>query len=227
MSRIPKRRLVDRVIDQLQEEISLGKLSPGDRLPTEDELTAQLGVSRTTLREAVGVLAHAGLLDVRQGHGTYVRAIPAPGEPLEQRLRRAVALEVYEVRRVLELETARLAAERRADEDVAVLRVHLAARAAARTRRDADAFVDADVALHVAIATASKNAVLADLFRAFASVLRDTIADVARDPALQEDTGALHEALVNAIADRDHVSAVGATIQLLEADARMLRGTLA
>jgi GntR family transcriptional repressor for pyruvate dehydrogenase complex len=213
-----RQRLVDRVIEELQQRISLGALAPGERLPTEDQLTAQLGVSRTTLREAVGVLTHAGLIDVRQGDGSYVRKAPEAEEPLDRRLRRAAASEVYEIRRLLELETARLAAARRTGADLDRMREHLAARDAARERRDVDAFVDADVALHVAIARASKNGVLADLFRAFASVLRVTIADIARDPALGADTTSLHTDLVEAIARRDADEAVRATRQLLEAD---------
>jgi GntR family transcriptional repressor for pyruvate dehydrogenase complex len=213
-----KRRLVDRVIEELQQRISLGALAPGERLPTEDQLTAQLGVSRTTLREAIGVLTHAGLIDVRQGDGSYVRSTPTRDEPLGRRLRRAAAREVYEVRRVLELETARLAATRRTSDDVDRLRRHLAARDAARERGDIDAFVDADVALHLGIARAAKNAVLADLFRSFSTVLRETIADIARDPALVADTAPLHHELVEAIARRDITAAVEATRQLLEAD---------
>lgn len=213
-----RKRLVDRVIEELQQRISLGALAPGERLPTEDQLTSQLGVSRTTLREAVGVLTHAGLIDVRQGDGSYVRSMPAREEPLDRRLRRAAAREVYEVRRVLELETARLAATRRTGEDLVALREHLAARDAARERGDIEAFVDADVALHMSIARAGKNSVLADLFRAFATVLRETLADVARDPALVADTAPLHRELVEAIARRDDAAAVEATRQLLEAD---------
>ena len=213
-----RQRLVDRVIEELQQRISLGALAPGERLPTEDQLTAQLGVSRTTLREAVGVLTHAGLIDVRQGDGSYVKAAPTRDEPLGHRLRRAAASEVYEVRRVLELETARLAAVRRTGDDLDRMRESLAARDAARERRDIEAFVDADVALHVAIARASKNAVLADLFQAFATVLRETIADIARDPALVADTAPLHHELVEAIARRDVKAAIEATRHLLEAD---------
>jgi DNA-binding FadR family transcriptional regulator len=213
-----RHRLVDQVIEELQQRISLGVLAPGERLPTEDQLTAQLGVSRTTLREAVGVLTHAGLIDVRQGDGSYVKATPAREEPLDRRLRRAAASEVYEVRRVLELETARLAAARRTGDDLDRMRESLAARDAARERGDIEAFVDADVSLHVAVARASKNAVLADLFRAFASVLRETIADIARDPALVADTAPLHHEIVEAIARRDAAAAVAATRQLLEAD---------
>jgi len=224
-SRISRRRLVDGVIEEIQEWISLGQLSPGDRLPVEDALTEKLGVSRTTLREGVSVLARAGVLDVRQGDGTYVRARVPEGEPLDRRLRRAAALEVYEVRRVIELETARLAAERRTERDIRAMRRHLAARDAARAAGPLEAFVDADVGLHMAIAHASHNAVLADLFATFTTVLRETIADVMRDPVSQEDTTALHGALVQAIADGNVTAAIDATTQLLEADARPLRAT--
>ena len=220
---LSRRRLADQVIEQIQEWISLGQLAPGDRLPVEDALTAKLGVSRTTLREGVSVLARAGVLDVRQGDGTYVREPLPAGEPLDRRLRRAAALDVYDVRRVLELETARLAAERRTEQDVRTMRKHLAARDAARAAGELDALVEADVALHVAVARASRNPVLADLYRSFSTMLRDTIADVLRDPVAQEDTTALHHALVDAITDRDALTAVDATTQLLEADARMMR----
>jgi GntR family transcriptional regulator, transcriptional repressor for pyruvate dehydrogenase complex len=221
--RVARRRLADEVIEQIQEWISLGQLKPGDRLPVEDALTQQLGVSRTTLREGVSVLARAGVLDVRQGDGTYVGEPLPPSEPLNRRLKRAAALDTYEVRRVIELETARLAAERRSEKDVITMRRHLAARDAARSAGDLDAFVEADVALHVSIARASGNPVLADLFGSFATALRDTIADVMRDPLTQEDTTAWHQALVRAIADRNASAAVEATRQLLEADARALR----
>ena len=220
---ITRRRLADQVIDQIQEWISLGQLAPGDRLPVEDALTAQLGVSRTSLREGVSVLARAGVLSVRQGDGTYVCAPVPAGEPLDRRLRRAAALDVYEVRRVLELETARLAAQRRTEKDLRIMRAHLAARDAARADGALEAFVDADVALHLAIARATQNPVLADLFSSFAAVLRGTIADVMRDPVSQEDTSAIHGALVQAIADGNATAAVEATSQLLEADARALR----
>ncbi len=158
-----------------------------------------------------------------KGSGTYV-GVPVPsGEPLDRRLRRAAALDVYEARRVIELETARLAAERRTERDLRVMRPHLAARDAARATGALVAFVDADVALHLAIARATGNPVLADLFGSFAAVLRGTIADVMRDPVSREDTSAIHGALVQAIADRNAAAAVEATRQLLDADARAMR----
>jgi GntR family transcriptional repressor for pyruvate dehydrogenase complex len=223
---ISRRRLVDQIIEEIQEWISLGQFTPGERLPVEDALTTKLGVSRTSLREAVSVLARSGVLDVRQGDGTYVREPVPAGESLHARLRRAAALDVYEVRRVLELETARLASERRTEGDLRAMRKHLAARDAARAGDDLDGLVEVDVALHVAIARASRNPVLADLFGSFAAVLRDTIADVIRDPIAQEDTTDLHHAIVQAIVDRNAAAAMEATGRLLDADARVLRAAV-
>jgi GntR family transcriptional regulator, transcriptional repressor for pyruvate dehydrogenase complex len=69
---VQQRKLGDQVIQQLQEKISLGELKPGDKIPTEAELMSMFGVGRSTIREAVRVLVNAGLLEVRQGDGTYV-----------------------------------------------------------------------------------------------------------------------------------------------------------
>ena len=200
----------------------LGHLAPGDRLQTEDQLTAQLGVSRTTLREAVSVLARSGVLDVRQGDGTYVRARPTPGEPLDVRLRRAAALEVYEVRRMLEIETARLAAARRTADDLEALHTHRGARSGSRAPRRRRPRRGRR-RLPPRHRRRQPDAVLADLFRSFATRLRDTITDVIQDPTLPEDTAPLHRALLDAIARQDATAAVDATRLLLDADARLLR----
>ncbi|HEU4563606.1 MAG TPA: FadR/GntR family transcriptional regulator [Gemmatimonadaceae bacterium] len=225
---LARRRLVDGVIEHLQEEISLGRLAPGDRLPTEGELTASFGVSRTTVREAVAALAHAGLLDVRQGDGTYVRAHPGVAESLDRRLQRAAILHVYEVRRPLEMEAARLAAERRSDADAAVLRRLLEERDAARARGDTPRAVELDVEFHTGIALASQNPVLADLYRAFAANLRDALSQIARDPLISSiDTTKLHHDLLRAIEKRDPAAAGRIAQRLLDADADVLQAALA
>ena len=77
---VPRQQVVDGVIAQLEAQIEAGAFAVGDRLPTEPELMAQLGVGRSTVREAVRALAHVGLVEVRQGAGTFVRARrPAAG----------------------------------------------------------------------------------------------------------------------------------------------------
>jgi DNA-binding FadR family transcriptional regulator len=171
---VKRRGLVEQVAHELQHRISLGDWTAGSKLPTEPELMALFEVGRSTVREAVKVLAHAGMVTVRQGDGTYVRPL-SPTESLERRLRRAAILEVYEVRKALEIEGARLAAARRDETDLAMMADALARRAAAKKIDDEAEFVEADIAFHQAIAVASKNAVLADLYRAFTSALRNAI----------------------------------------------------
>ncbi|MDR3710620.1 MAG: FadR/GntR family transcriptional regulator [Capsulimonadaceae bacterium] len=207
-----RRQLVDEVIQRLRERIASGGFPVGAKLPSEPLLMEQFGVGRSTIREAVRVLAHAGLLDVRQGDGTYVRA--ARGEAsLSHRLREAITDEVREVRRALELENGRLAAIRRDDDDLALMATLLAKREEARTRRDSGALVEADVAFHVAIATATKNTLLADIYTDFADVLQTSLSDYA---TFSDTQAALHRHLLDAIVRRDPDAAASATDQLLE-----------
>lgn len=222
-----KRSLVDSVIDRLQRQISLGILPAGSRLPTEPELANALGVSRTPIREAVAVLAHAGLLQVRQGDGTYVTGVLPGRESLDQRLRRATALDVYEVRRPLEMEAARLAAERRTDAEVGRMRELLMERDRLRAAGEVVQAVDTDVEFHRAVALASRNAVLADVYHAFSAALRETLVHIAGDSAVNIDTTDLHYRLVDAIARRDADGAALVAAQLIETDATGLRNALA
>ncbi|GJG89500.1 GntR family transcriptional regulator [Gemmatimonadetes bacterium T265] len=225
---VPRRQVVDGVLAQLQAQIEAGLFAVGDRLPTEPELMAQLGVGRSTVREAVRALAHAGLLEVRQGAGTFVRARRPAGDTVEVQLQRAAILEVYEARRALELETARLAAVRRDTADLTAMRAHLDQRGAADAAGDRAAFVAADVAFHEAVARAAKNGVLLTLYRAFATALGDAIAAQLADPALHPgDVAPLHDALLAAIAAGDAAGAVQATAELLDRTTGQLRRSVA
>ena len=226
LTRPSRRSLVDLVIARIQQQISLGVLVPGKRIPTETELGDALGVSRTTIREAVVVLAHMGLLEVRQGDGTYVMAAAPGRESLDQRLRRAAALDVYEVRRPLEIETARLAAARRTASDVRRLRELLAERDKSRAAGKSEQAVDIDVEFHRTIAVASRNAVLADVYNAFSIALRETLVHIAHDSVVGVDTTDLHYALVDAIARGDEEGAGATAARLIEIDAESLRSAL-
>ena len=106
--------LVDLAVAQLREQVLSGQWAVGARLPAETELAQRLEVGRSTVREAVRALVHAGLLETRQGSGTYVRSV-TPEAGWEPRLRRAAVLDAYEVRQALEVQAARLAASRRTD----------------------------------------------------------------------------------------------------------------
>ncbi|MCF3963839.1 FadR/GntR family transcriptional regulator [Streptomyces fuscigenes] len=174
--------LVDRVIEQLQSLIESGEWQVGTKIPAEPVLTEMLGVGRNTVREAVRALGHSGMLEPRQGDGTYVRASDALGAALHRRLRRAGHLEAMEVRSGLERDAARLAASRRDEEDLAALRSALAARTAAWLSGDTDAFVRADVAFHRAVVAAAHNGMLADLYSHLTDGLHRAIASVADAP---------------------------------------------
>jgi DNA-binding FadR family transcriptional regulator len=167
--------LVDQVIDQLREEIETGGWPLGAKIPPEPVLSQSLGVGRNTVREAVRALTHAGLLECRQGDGTYVRATSELSGAVRRRLATAELIEILEVRRGLEVEAARLAAVRRTGTDIAAIGAALRRRNATFGAGRHDEFVDADLAFHTAVVEATHNRVLTDLYRDFSEVLRAAI----------------------------------------------------
>ncbi|GAB2500456.1 FadR/GntR family transcriptional regulator [Nocardiopsis aegyptia] len=171
--------LVDQVISQLRAQIDSGEWGVGDRIPTESELSDQLEVGRNTVREAVRALAHAGLLEIRQGAGTFVRASSELGGALRRRLERSRLRENLEVRRALEVEAARLAALRHSDEDMAGIDRAMALREEAWRERDMGTFVEADFTFHRAVVNATHNTLLIDLYDDIAQVVYASIAHTA------------------------------------------------
>ncbi|AEV70708.1 transcriptional regulator [Mycolicibacterium rhodesiae NBB3] len=195
--------LVEQVIGQLRQSVLSGEWPVGTRIPNEPTLSEALGVGRNTVREAVRALAHGGILEVRQGDGTYVRATSEVSGAL-RRLCGSELREVLQVRRCLEVEGARLAAAARTDEDVAVLR-RLLQRRDELELEDHPAFVEADAALHFAVMQASGNTVLTELYRGLTEVVA---ASVATTSASHEPREIRHSGLVDAIAAQD-VEAAG------------------
>ncbi|ULL16115.1 FadR family transcriptional regulator [Paenibacillus sp. H1-7] len=213
---VKRKQIVDDVVEQLQKKISLGELGPGMQIPTEPELMNQFGVGRSTIREAVRVLVHAGLLEKKQGHGTFVCEQKTMKEPLDYRLRRAEILEVYEVRRMMELEAARLAALRRDDDDLRTMRELLDRRQHALADGKMSDYLDADIAYHIAVVAATKNAVLMDLYRTFTDVIRQALENLMKDPEPKNQYSLQHEKIYEAIRDRDPHAAEMYSIQHLD-----------
>ncbi|MCY0937261.1 FCD domain-containing protein [Streptomyces sp. H34-S4] len=174
----------------------------------------QLGVGRNTVREAVRALVHTGMLEALQGDGTYVRAASDFGAAVQRRLRRAGAMEAYEVRVGLERDAARHAALRRTPQDLAALRAALAERDAAWDSEPAGAFVEADLAFHRTVAAAAHNSVLADLYEHLAGALRFTVQSVVATPAPDAARHQLdaHLAIVEAIEAGDPDAAEAAVL---------------
>ncbi len=197
----PRRSLVETAIDLIRNQVESGAWKVGERIPKEAELAEMLQVGRNTVREAIRVLSHARLLEVRQGDGTYVRASVDSAEVM-RRVARASLLDHFEMRAVLEAAAARIAAERRTDEDIERLSRLLEARGEADDAIDRNTFVDNDAAFHLAIAQASHNQALADLYRYFASAVRANISAALDDFDMPEPDLAAHSRILSAIRDR-------------------------
>ncbi|MEU0028432.1 FCD domain-containing protein [Streptomyces sp. NPDC006335] len=197
--------LVEQAAERLREQITAGHWPVGTKLPGETTLARELGVGRSTVREALRALAGAGLVRARQGAGVFVTATQEVRD-WPTRLRRAAVTDVYEVRMAVEVHAARLAARRRTPEDVAAIERALEGRRAAATSSDT-AFVDADITFHAAVVEAAHNPVLADLFREFTPVLREGLVELLALTGLREDdpntADEAHAALVRAVADGD------------------------
>ncbi|BAH53463.1 FadR/GntR family transcriptional regulator [Rhodococcus opacus] len=203
-SPIRRHLLTDQAADLLRSRIDSGEWEVGAKLPGETTLAAELGVGRSTVREAVRMLAGLGMLESRQGAGVFLRR-SSPRQDWDRVLRTEEILHVVEVRNTVEIEAARLAATRRDDDDLEALRRALDARSAA-SRAGAAAFVDADIALHRAVVVAAHNPVLTELFETFVPRLRAAMLDLMdiRDlTASSEPAADAHRLLVEAIAGGD------------------------
>lgn len=206
MAQVRRAPLADQAAGLLLERIKSGEWGLGEKLPGETTLAPQLGVGRSTVREAIRQLAGRGVLASRQGSGVYVTALDAP-EDWDVVLRRADIAAVIEARVAIETEAAALAAERRTPQDLRVIRRALAQRA--EHRFDIETHVDADTAFHRAIVAAAHNPVLLELFDSFTPRLREAMIDMLR---IRRKFGsdydhAVHAELAEAIAGRDEAVA--------------------
>lgn len=192
--------LVDQVIDQLRELVAAGEWPIGTRIPTEPELVEQIGVGRNTIREAVRALAHAGILEVRQGDGTYVRTTSEVSGAV-RRLCGAELRDVLQVRRTLEVEGARLAAGARTAADVTRLRLLLDRRTADWRAGRIDDFIGSDVEFHLAVVSCSGNRLLTELYRGLTEAVAASIASASDQP--EEAESIRHHGLLDAIAAGD------------------------
>lgn len=205
--------LSEQIAEQLRSRIAAGEFPVGARLPTELELTQELGVSRNSVREALRSLVHGGMLRSRAGDGTYVAATSDLAPTLARRLGLDPAEDVAEVRLLLEREGARLAASRAGADEVARLREALATRRAAQNGID---YGTADIAFHHALIAASGNALLAELYRGTGgveeSVLRITPIDAQFAAFIAENTelDLAHVDIVDAIEAADPGAAAAA-----------------
>ena len=203
--------LANRVVVELERVIVESRLGEGDRLPSERELAAQFGVSRTVIREAVRALSAKRLIRVAGGRGMVVLAPSTQAAAESMRLLLRVqesvgdAEKVAEVRRVLENEIAALAAVRRTGADLAALAALL--EAAEEHVDQPDAFIGEDVEFHAALARATQNELFTILLDSLAQVMFEVRLLALRVPGTPRRSLLHHHAVYAAVAAGDPATA--------------------
>jgi GntR family transcriptional repressor for pyruvate dehydrogenase complex len=175
---IAQSRLYQQIVEQVERSILDGQLKPGDQLPPERDLAGQFGVSRTAIREAMKVLREKGLVESQHGRGTFVT--DSTSQVIRHSVDRMMTMKMnqpeaaaylIEVRELLEPEIARLAASRAEDKDIAAMRE--AFEAMDRAGSNADAFIEADLDFHLALAEAAGNPLILALIDSIVALLRE------------------------------------------------------
>ncbi|MBF6329831.1 FadR/GntR family transcriptional regulator [Nocardia transvalensis] len=210
MAHVQRHPLAAQAADLLLRRIRAGEWQLGHKLPGETTLAAQLGVGRSTVREAIRELSGKGVLESRQGAGVFVTALDVV-EDWDTVLRRADIVTVIEARIAIEAECAALAARRRTPADLRSMWRALAARA--EVSESVEDLVDADTAFHRTVVTGAHNEVLSGMFDAFVPRSRAAMIDMLRMrplPDAEADHRA-HEALIDAIRRRDAAAAATAS----------------
>jgi GntR family transcriptional repressor for pyruvate dehydrogenase complex len=169
-------RLYEQIVGQVEESILSGQLKPGDQLPAERELATRFGVSRTAVREAVKCLREKGLVEAYTGRGTFVTNGTSQGmrQSLDLMVRvnqQEGSVHLAELRLLLEPGIAALAAERIESQLLATM--HEAVQAMDRGLHDPDAYIEADLDFHLALAEAADNPMVLSLLDSIVGLLRE------------------------------------------------------
>jgi GntR family transcriptional repressor for pyruvate dehydrogenase complex len=199
-------RLYEQILQQIEDAILKGTLKPGDQLPAERELAQQFGVSRTAVREAVKALREKGLVEAYSGRGTFVT------DGTSQAVRQSLDLmmkigqpegstHLAEVRAILEPEIAALAAIRAEEQDIATMREAVAVMD--RSGSDGDAFIEADLDFHLALAEGAANPLILSLIDSIVGLLREQRMRVFKVAGGPERGQFHHKRILEAVERRD------------------------
>jgi GntR family transcriptional repressor for pyruvate dehydrogenase complex len=208
LARVKRTRIKEQIFEQLRDQIVRGAWPPGTKIPSENELTKRLGVSRVSLREALHMLASLGLLESRQGGGTFVKAYS--GEILFNPLFPMIALEktdilnVLEYRRIVEKGTAGLAAEKAGAKEIEALED--AYREMTRVQGNAHAFARADLDFHLALARATGNPIIIKVNDIIKSVLSASMDRIVSSLGVSDGLS-YHRRILAAVRAHDALSA--------------------
>lgn len=199
-------RLYEQIVQQIEDSVLKGTLKPGDQLPAERELAQQLGVSRTAVREAVKTLREKGLVEAYSGRGTFIT------DGTSQAARQSFDLMVKigqqegsphlaELRLILEPGIAALAAVRADEENMVAL--HDAVAVMDRAQRDPEAYIEADLDFHLALAEAAANPLILSLIDSIVGLLREQRIKIFNVEGGPERGQAHHKRILEAMERRD------------------------
>lgn len=205
----PERRgtTSEEVISQLREMIHRGELRPGDRLPPERDLAKLLGVSRPTLRAGIRSLSAVGVLQSRQGAGTFLVKTDGPPSLDSNPLRLMASLhgftpgEMFEARQSLEMAIAGLAAERATADHLATMSEEIAGMYASLD--DPEQFLIHDMRFHQTVAASSGNRILTSLMNMVATILFDVRRKTVKRARDLKESAAMHRQVYRAIRERN------------------------
>ena len=203
-------RLYEQIVQQVEESIRKGTLKPGDQLPPERELAQQFGVSRTAVREAVKALREKGFVEAYPGRGTFIT--DGTSHAIRQSLDRMIKIGqpegstfLAEVREILEPEIAALAATRAEEDDLAAMRE--AVGVMDNAKRDSDAFIEADLDFHLALAEAAANPIILSLIDSIVGLLREQRLRIFQMEGGPERGQYHHKRILEAVERHDAVAA--------------------
>lgn len=204
---VTRQSISEKIVGQLRKMIDEGRLKPGDRLPAERALAEMFGVSRTTVREGIKCLAESGVLESRQGAGTFVSEV---GSRKESAILSLLSgdhdmRDVFAVRKMLEPEIAALAAQKRTSTDLFHLESVLGEQEEAI--RSGDTGSDYDERFHQLLAEASKNPVLLEMVRALHDSFAESRAEITQSDARKVASLEAHKSIVEAVRNRHGMQA--------------------
>jgi DNA-binding FadR family transcriptional regulator len=214
--------LAEEVTAKLRAMIHSGEWPLHQRIPSETGLMTDLGVSRGTLREAIKALAHSGMLEVRRGDGTYVRATSEISGAARRMYQDHTEAHILEVRLGLDTQAARLAARHATPDDVAALRALLTDRAQAWKSQDYAAWARADWGFHERVAQASGNPLLHELYVSFGAVVHEDMLKQLLRPGFDGLQHEGHDLLLEAIEQGDEDGSVATVNRNLNSCAEWL-----
>ena len=217
-SHVEQRTLVDDVTRELRQMILEREIQPGEFLPPRKDLATQFGVGLSTIQEAIQALSAVGMLESRPGKGTWVRedALDTLIHPavIRTRLGELQARQVYEARFVIEIALTELATKRATPEDIDRIWDALADMEA--TVEDVEAFVEADLAFHLAVARAGHNELLEQFYHLSRRLIVEVISEMLKLPDVKEDSISIQRAIAQAIEQGDPDAARQAAVDHME-----------